>query len=393
MYVEAFFKLEKNFNSRCVRLVRLFTDKLKMSRLFTGVSPLALAACGEGNGASDIKSYDSTGAFIDLLEEESNDSFSSANQLRSNKFMGNISNRSDQDYFYFIAETGNTIKIDYESSQSWNDSSVTVYDDNGRILAAKDIAYEGDVTVNVPASGEIFISVSSENDRSFYYMEHQIIDVRFEVEPNSSLESASRLLLNVDTGGQNYSAADEDIFFFYSSQYSYSLNFKSDEAWNYSTVTIVDSNNNFVYERTISNQNEFTFATIPGQKYYVIVASETDTSDYILRLTTSEFKPIGMILVDNKEDFSNLQSLTQHQFYAYELDYDDPDDFRFVSNSDDQNFTLSFKDSSGHTLFSEYVEDQVSYSDQFLHKTGIESVLITANLHTQDFTIDGAYLL
>ena len=155
----------------------------------------------------------------------------------------------------------------------------------------------------------------------------------------------------------------------------------------------MDSNNNFVYERTISNQNEFTFATIPGQKYYVIVASETDTSDYILRLTTSEFKPIGMILVDNKEDFSNLQSLTQHQFYAYKLDYDDPDDFRFVSNSDDQNFTLSFKDSSGHTLFSEYVEDQVSYSDQFLHKTGIESVLITANLHTQDFTIDGAYLL
>ena len=155
----------------------------------------------------------------------------------------------------------------------------------------------------------------------------------------------------------------------------------------------MDSNNDFVYERTISNQNEFTFATIPGQKYYVLVASETDKSDYILRLTTSEFKSIGMILVDNKDDFPNFQNLIQHQFYAYELDYDDPDDFRFASNSDEQNCTLSFKDSLGRTIFSEYVEDQVSYSDQFLHKAGIESVLITANLHMQDFTIDGAYLL
>ena len=345
--------------------------KLKHPTAFT-ISPVALtlAACG-GDGSSDGSQQGvvtSNNVNISTREIEGNNSLSTANIASLSRFTGQSSSGSDEDYYRANVGNWDVINVSFNSIRSIYDHEVSVYDSKGILLAQKDIATTGTLTVDPYHSGPIYIAVAEGyNDDEDYTISLSQTGGNYENEPNNKMQDADILEANLTITGQSF-YSDKDYFKFVATSDTTSVRFTSSREIYDHEVSILNQAGEVMVQTSPALSDTLTTGTISGETYYVLVEEAyNDDEEYELTL-------LGQAAPSSSGENSN--SGTGQVTFIEQDSPETPSDYDWVvlDKSQDQ-FALHIEN---FEFFEKAYDDIVSGSDR------IQFTVFYTNVNSED---------
>jgi hypothetical protein len=251
---------------------------------------------GSNNYVLTVNYTENTGQF----EIEPNDTRETATEMSVNRgITGNLFERGDIDFYTFSLANPGRVALNFSHEYfNRNDTfwRITLFNSNQKIMLQMDVAgseANKDSRYNYLSAGKYWVQVESRTNNSNIFNLGGFLDYvltvnytentgQFEIEPNDTRETATKMSVNRGITGNLFERGDIDFYTFtltnpdrVSLSFSHDFFDRSDNFWR---ITLFDSNQKITLQMDVTGREAnktSTYSDLNAGRYWVQVESRT----------------------------------------------------------------------------------------------------------------------